>query len=73
MSSLATYNRCDFESGLCDWVQMTDDDLDWNTMQASTSAYLKFDHTLDSERGKDTQLVQVCELVVCKDCHNSMT
>ncbi|XP_030849653.1 MAM and LDL-receptor class A domain-containing protein 2 [Strongylocentrotus purpuratus] len=47
----STYNRCDFESGLCDWVQMTDDDLDWNTIQASTSAYLKFDHTLDSERG----------------------
>nr|XP_054757007.1 MAM and LDL-receptor class A domain-containing protein 1-like [Lytechinus pictus] len=50
-SDCSAYNRCDFESGLCDWDQMTEDDLDWTTVQASTSSYLSFDHTLDSNSG----------------------
>ncbi|XP_070566222.1 MAM and LDL-receptor class A domain-containing protein 1-like [Ptychodera flava] len=33
-SDCAGVNRCDFEAGFCDWVQLTDDDFDWSRQRA---------------------------------------
>ncbi|XP_061173555.1 MAM and LDL-receptor class A domain-containing protein 2-like [Saccostrea echinata] len=53
-STCAGYNRCNFENGLCDWTQLTDDDLDW-TLRAgptpSASTGPTKDHTLNTNTG----------------------
>nr|XP_022294016.1 MAM and LDL-receptor class A domain-containing protein 1-like [Crassostrea virginica] len=48
------YNRCNFEYGLCDWTQLTDDDLDWTLRKGPTpsaSTGPSKDHTLNSNAG----------------------
>ena len=47
------YSRCDFETDLCDWTQLTEDDSDWTMVQASATASLGFDHTLDNDAGRN--------------------
>lgn len=48
------YNRCNFENGLCDWSQLTDDDFDWTLRKGPTpsaSTGPTKDHTLNSNTG----------------------
>ncbi|XP_071479396.1 MAM and LDL-receptor class A domain-containing protein 1-like, partial [Diadema antillarum] len=36
LSNCVEYNQCDFESGWCEWEQLTDDDRDWTRRTGTT-------------------------------------
>ncbi|XP_022097778.1 MAM and LDL-receptor class A domain-containing protein 1-like isoform X1 [Acanthaster planci] len=47
--SCSSYNRCDFESGLCNWEQLTTEEADWQRVPAAGVGME--DHTADSPNG----------------------
>ena len=49
------YNRCDFESGFCDWDQLSTDEFDWTRTTGGTSTGgtgPSEDHTTESSSGE---------------------
>ena len=47
---------CDFEEGLCEWEQLTNDEFDWTWQKGSTgtqSSGPSTDHTTGTEDGAD--------------------
>ncbi len=53
------YHLCDFETGICDWLQLTNDELDWRTYRGITPTEWTGptrDHTTGLASGKDIQI-----------------
>ena len=48
--STDAYKRCDFETGLCSWEQLTTDEADWVRVKGSSVSL--DDHTTDSQDGE---------------------
>ncbi|XP_077865040.1 MAM and LDL-receptor class A domain-containing protein 2-like [Saccoglossus kowalevskii] len=45
------YERCDFESGMCDWTNLDEDELDWELGSGGTFGGAKRDHTIKTYSG----------------------
>ena len=55
MSLISVDTSCDFEDGLCDFVQDESDDMDWNLWSSSTPSLdtgPAFDHTYGNSSGR---------------------
>ena len=53
MFFVGAYDRCDFESGLCTWTQLTTDEADLIRIRGLNVG--QYDHTTDSQNGKVVQ------------------